>query len=233
MIPCVLELPGARIAEAHGWMDLSWTCFSVAPAWVFYLVFLVFLIPPILHKSKLGTVVFGGLFAVFVASRYSFGVPFVTNFSFFGYLLIVLGLGWTIFAFKNPRKVMRYPGPGSESLVKRVTGFAVVVLGLAMMAGFPRSVTVSAGAATACHSNMKNIAIAAQMYQTDWNNAYPRELGALVPNYLKELPACPVQGDGSSPYKLEATDSGYQVVCQGAKHKEHKEWTVEPVAVGR
>lgn len=214
-------------------MDASWTCYSLAPAWVYYLAFLVFFIPPLLHKSTLGMGVFGGLFAGFVASRFEIGVPFITNFSFYGYALILVGLAWTFFAFRDPRKVMAYSDDQSAKLVRGASGVAVVVLALAVAAGFPRAYNVSAGAATACRSNLKNIAMAAEMYQTDWNNAYPRELGALVPNYLHELPACPVQGDGSSPYKLEATDSGYQVVCQGAKHKEHQEWKVEPVVVGR
>lgn len=41
-----------------------------------------------------------------------------------------------------------------------------------------------------CRSNLKNIGTALEMYSTDFEGRYPRELGQLTPNYLKTIPNC-------------------------------------------
>ena len=46
----------------------------------------------------------------------------------------------------------------------------------------------------ACHSNLKNIGTAMEMYATDWSGKYPASLELLTPNYLKTIPECPAVG---------------------------------------
>ena len=50
------------------------------------------------------------------------------------------------------------------------------------------------GPLTACKYNLKNIGTALEMYSTDYNGQYPRNLDLLKPNYLKSIPQCPKAG---------------------------------------
>ncbi len=44
---------------------------------------------------------------------------------------------------------------------------------------------------TSCKSNLKNTAVALEMYSVDNLGFYPHKLGQLTPNYLKIIPNCP------------------------------------------
>ena len=41
-----------------------------------------------------------------------------------------------------------------------------------------------------CKSNIKDLAMAMEMYATDYDSHYPANLGQLTPNYLREIPQC-------------------------------------------
>lgn len=69
----------------------------------------------------------------------------------------------------------------------------------------------------ACKSNLKNLATALEMYATDHNGHYPKQLQEGVPNYLKELPSCPTTKAEYS-YTLNADANKYELVCRG-KHE--------------
>lgn len=82
------------------------------------------------------------------------------------------------------------------------------------------------GPLTACHSNLKNIGTALEMYSTDWSGHYPRNLQQLVPNYIKELPECPSAGYMSyrADFGLQAPGNNgqfqdyYFMECAGDHH---------------
>lgn len=82
------------------------------------------------------------------------------------------------------------------------------------------------GAATACASNLKNMATAMEMYSTDWAGKYPPSKRHLVPNYLKTLPACPVakkdtyrvQLGPKAPGNSQGFRDYYLLSCQGRHH---------------
>lgn len=81
----------------------------------------------------------------------------------------------------------------------------------------------SRGTVTACKSNLKNIATAAEMYSTDNEGRFPPSIpGPLTPNYLRTLPTCP--GAGVATYAegyLAATDpDSYVIACFGVNHRE-------------
>lgn len=79
-----------------------------------------------------------------------------------------------------------------------------------------------------CKSNLKNIGTAMEMYATDWDEHYPRNLEMLVPKYLKSIPVCVVAGYQT--YRLQtgkncAYNTGsvpfedyYFVECTGDHH---------------
>ena len=54
---------------------------------------------------------------------------------------------------------------------------------------------------TACKSNLKNIGTALEMYATDYEGKYPKNLDQLKPNYLKTIPQCYAAGEVT--YKAE------------------------------
>ena len=89
----------------------------------------------------------------------------------------------------------------------------------------------SRGSVTACKSNLKNIGTACEMYSSDWDGQYPKEIHLLTPTYLKTIPECPdarkdtysesysltrrpVSGSG----KLSAFKT-YHIYCKGKAHK--------------
>jgi hypothetical protein len=62
------------------------------------------------------------------------------------------------------------------------------------------------GQLTACKSNLKNIGTALEMYSTDFSGKYPpaedgKGFNMLVPNYLREIPACPAAGSVTYVYQ--------------------------------
>ena len=82
----------------------------------------------------------------------------------------------------------------------------------------------SSGQTTACKSNLKNIGTALEMYSTDWSGHYPKDAGALTPNYLRTMPTCPSAGRDtySATYtRVEAKEGSwesYKVCCGGENH---------------
>jgi hypothetical protein len=80
---------------------------------------------------------------------------------------------------------------------------------------------------TACHSHLKNIATACEMYSTDNQGRYPRTLSALTPAYLKTIPTCPAAGQDTysgsfrSVYQPDVPTcvDNYTVICQGSNHE--------------
>ncbi len=87
------------------------------------------------------------------------------------------------------------------------------------------------GPLTICKSNLKNIGTALEMYSTDYSGHYPRNLGLLVPNYLKALPVCPTAGyvtyraefGPSAPgNEKEPFEDYYLVECTGANHLDYQ-----------
>ncbi len=78
-----------------------------------------------------------------------------------------------------------------------------------------------AAEATACGSNLKNIATALEMWSSDNSGDYPEALDTLTPNYLRTVPVCPTQGARPYGYDLvrsQGAPSGYTVVCNGQQH---------------
>jgi len=71
-----------------------------------------------------------------------------------------------------------------------------------------------------CEANLKNVAVACEMYSTDNVGRYPRVLTALVPTYLKSIPSCPAAGRDtySGSYRSSANPDAYSVFCAGTSH---------------
>ena len=79
----------------------------------------------------------------------------------------------------------------------------------------------ASGQLTACKSNLKNIAVALEMYSTDNSGHYPRNLALLTPNYLKVIPTCPAASKDtySKHYRVGVKPDRYSVYCWGHAHK--------------
>lgn len=93
-----------------------------------------------------------------------------------------------------------------------------------------------------CKVNLVNLAGALEMYSTDWHGHYPTSLAALVPNYIKTIPECPVSGPdsyrmitgpgvGYNRERVLKDDSRtrpfqdyYLMWCQGDRH--HKDYSL-------
>lgn len=71
-----------------------------------------------------------------------------------------------------------------------------------------------------CHRNLKNIAIAAEMYGIDNQGRYPVSLARLRPKYLKEMPTCPAAGADaySSSYAIATKPDNFSFSCSGRHH---------------
>ena len=84
------------------------------------------------------------------------------------------------------------------------------------------------GQATACKSNLKNIATACEMYAQDNSGRYPGSGGALgaiynlTPNYLKSVPTCPSTGASTSyvngGFTIATSPDAYTLLCMGSNH---------------
>lgn len=84
----------------------------------------------------------------------------------------------------------------------------------------------SAGQLTACKSNLKNIGTACEMYCTDYAGRYPESLALLTPQYLRQIPSCPVAGTDtySAGFQSAAAPDLFTVVCQGHNHGGTGDW---------
>lgn len=81
------------------------------------------------------------------------------------------------------------------------------------------------GRLTACRSNLKNIALALEMYASDNEGSYPPSLALLTRgNYLKAIPGCYGEDEDAAP--VDSYSEGYQVIgpksfqlcCKGLRH---------------
>lgn len=78
------------------------------------------------------------------------------------------------------------------------------------------------GQLTACKSNLKNIATASEMYASDYEGRYPKNLGQLTPNYLRIIPNCPAAQEDtySAAYQSAASPDRFTVYCSGDHHSQ-------------
>ena len=112
--------------------------------------------------------------------------------------------------------------------------FSVILLSLSgCSGGLPGGGTdiseevVAKGELDECKSNLRNIATALELYSDANSGRYPStEPGALVPDYLEELPKCPAGGEVVT-YTYYGTDhetnlaklkSYYYIECNGGHH---------------
>lgn len=74
---------------------------------------------------------------------------------------------------------------------------------------------------THCKSNMKNIAIALDMYSIDNQDEYPVNLKKLVPIYLKTMPTCGAAKTDtySTTYDVSKKHDAYTFYCRGTNHR--------------
>lgn len=96
-------------------------------------------------------------------------------------------------------------------------GLGVVGLGLVMPRGLPAR---AQGQLTACKSNCKNIATALEMYASDNQGLYPRDLQQLCQgNYLKVIPTCPTARTMTySDYRTSPGQGHFSFSCVGNNH---------------
>lgn len=195
--------------STHTWMDAVSIYYSLIPWPWLYLPFLLLVLPTLLAKSEQGMIGFLGLLVV----------ERVLGVTIAGYLLIFGACIWSLSVFH------RQPAP---RLVKWATGMALLGLAVAILFGFPQVVRFSP---TVCRSNLKNVATAIEMYQTDWNGASPSTLASLTPNYLKTLPKCPA--DSASEESLNWTLEPHQqiLICDNPVHKASPAMKVEPLVI--
>lgn len=72
----------------------------------------------------------------------------------------------------------------------------------------------------ACGHNLKNIGIALEMYSSDHQGLYPKNLRALVPVYLKKLPTCSAaRRDTYSVSYKRVGKADFQYHCHGSFHR--------------
>ena len=74
----------------------------------------------------------------------------------------------------------------------------------------------------ACGDNLMSIASAATFYTYDHDGAYPKKVADMVPDYLAEVPKCPLAGKDtySESYSVVGENQGTRVYCQGHNHPE-------------
>lgn len=75
---------------------------------------------------------------------------------------------------------------------------------------------------SSCIGNLHHIERALDMYADDNHGVFPTSLTALVPSYLKRLPACPVAGSDtySAGYEQQSgLHPAFTVMCKGEWHR--------------
>lgn len=72
-----------------------------------------------------------------------------------------------------------------------------------------------AGQLNACKSNLKNLAIALEMWATDHDGKYPDKIEALSPDYLIRIPTCPASTGAPYTFKEMDQPTGYELECTG------------------
>jgi hypothetical protein len=72
---------------------------------------------------------------------------------------------------------------------------------------------------TGCKSNLKNLASAVEMYASDHEGRYPRDLQLLTPHYLKEIPTCPAARKLTyQDYQVTTYPDCFSFSCVGNNH---------------
>jgi hypothetical protein len=73
------------------------------------------------------------------------------------------------------------------------------------------------GQATACESNLKNLAVGVEMYASDHKNNYPDSLKQLLSGkYLRRIPTCPAAGRDTYSATYRKTGQAYEFHCSGS-----------------
>lgn len=86
-------------------------------------------------------------------------------------------------------------------------------------AGFARSSERESSELLRCHSNLKNLGTALEMWAVDHQGAYTRNLDeAATSADMPEVPSCPAAGKPTYVVRLEGKD-GYLIWCQGEHHQ--------------
>lgn len=99
---------------------------------------------------------------------------------------------------------------------------------LLVLVGFGAWMAKKQGQLTSCWGNFKGIAIAMEMYSTDWGR-YPKahEAKSKITNYLGGFYECPSAGTDSyqfqtglgATYNTQNEREYYIVICQGSHHR--------------
>ncbi len=73
-----------------------------------------------------------------------------------------------------------------------------------------------------CGQNLLSLSSAATSYTYDHEGAYPKSISILVPEYLEEIPKCPVaeRDTYSGSYEVVGDNTGVKLFCKGHNHPE-------------
>ena len=98
-----------------------------------------------------------------------------------------------------------------------LAGSLLTILVAILLPGFIRP--SGQGHLTACKSNLKNLAIALEMYASDNKEAYPRKLSDVLPGkYLQQIPSCPACGEDTYSPSYQAKGTRFTLFCRGDNH---------------
>jgi hypothetical protein len=132
---------------------------------------------------------------------------------------------WRIQRLSADNTVMLLP-PGEGARLPRLPLEAALpllfVIGAVLMLAVPAGEFLHPrcqGSLTACKSNLKNIGTAMEMYSSDNQGRYPRDLSYITPNYLKTLPTCGASGIMSYRYTCREKPDIYTAWCSGDYHR--------------
>lgn len=120
-----------------------------------------------------------------------------------------------------------------QQLAKSLNGAGLGQITCSLAASVPTLATVSAAAVpnfrraaamgqmTACSSNQKNLATGLEMYASDYAGLYPRKLGDVRPDYLRQIPTCPsAKADTySETYQVSTKPDSFTFYCRGHHHQ--------------
>jgi len=94
----------------------------------------------------------------------------------------------------------------------------IAILAAILVPNFSRS--RSQGRASACKSNLRNIATALESFMLDNAGQLPAALSSLPPAHLNSIPTCPGAGVDtySAGYEMAVNPSSYTISCGGDNH---------------
>ena len=102
---------------------------------------------------------------------------------------------------------------------------SLLALAYSLLPAFQRA-QYTTDSLTVCGAYLRDISFALEMYSTDHDNRYPRNLNELVPKYLDQLPKCREAGYTSYRYEQGFNTPGngiyknyYNLECTGSNHK--------------